>query len=887
MTHDIQNSSDLVIALYDYGGQSIFNSIHHLFLTTNGVYAVTFNIEWLLTEGPTLQAYFDYLDFWVNSIIVHTLNHSTMCTAPVVFVGTHKDKVTDPADHEKVSLRIFKRYSKLIFWPMVIENALERGTNGTTLMYFFPVDNTLSRSDPTMINLLTTMEEVMQASSFTNEKVPLAWLKTLDDIQSQDTSFLKLDDVVSMGGKYGVSESSTSSMLAFFNERGILFWLNEDGLRDVVIVDAIAYFVVPSTILICKHTPNENDPTSHLMGVHKKCRKHLMLEWNSFVEEGIVTERLLRGLWEDYAEEYDRLLQLMLKFGLMVSLTLTSTSEDGVNRYLVPSLLSTVDPTQGEFCQWTDKEFQSCMLVFTVDPSFSANVTIFQGDLRSSGFLPSGLFERIISKLLLWCQTTSRYSTFSHRNIVVHRNLAILHFGSQRFRLVACPLVNSIRVDVEGENPLAVHSALVDTVENAISECFKSLTCFTVLFHSVPTGGVDTSSRNTNAVAESGSLSRFTHESESSNASQNSFVIPMKHLLAAAVGRSPLMKAGGRRLFDADAIQQLYGSWLRVPKPLEKYMAFISYRWMPVNSQCVSLVYDMFSNFTVGDHHQTIDVFLDKKLLQAGRRFDFDFVKALSKSCVLMPVVSVETLERMSNQNVGEVDNVLLEWAVGLELVNQSAKKSCDSEMKAIFPLAFGKTTMEENKVRADNLFASDTYRSLPSVVPTATLKQAKDVLQSVHPDLQLSSGFMEQTIEGIVNSLMKYKGFLAWESPPEHVIENMVVECVKVIGCNLADSSTAVCQQQQQKQWGSDGASSIFPPQRVATTGGVDDGNPIMDFLRLDKNVQMRDELDALLEEWGAYEDQDVLDLDAEDIEKISACLRRARRKAFARLME
>jgi hypothetical protein len=41
--------------------------------------------------------------------------------------------------------------------------------------------------------------------------------------------------------------------------------------------------------------------------------------------------------------------------------------------------------------------------------------------------------------------------------------LAILHFGSHRFRLVACPLVNSIRVDVEGENPLAVHSALVDT----------------------------------------------------------------------------------------------------------------------------------------------------------------------------------------------------------------------------------------------------------------------------------------------------------------------------------------------------------------------------------------------------------------------------------------
>jgi hypothetical protein len=108
-------------------------------------------------------------------------------------------------------------------------------------------------------------------------------------------------------------------------------------------------------------------------------------------------------------------------------------------------------PTQGEFCQWTYKAFQSCILVFTVDPRFLANVTTLQGNHRSSGFLPSGLFERIISKLSLWCQTTSRYSTFSHRNNVAHRNLAILHFGNQRFRLVACPLVNSIRVDIQGE----------------------------------------------------------------------------------------------------------------------------------------------------------------------------------------------------------------------------------------------------------------------------------------------------------------------------------------------------------------------------------------------------------------------------------------------------
>jgi hypothetical protein len=56
----------------------------------------------------------------------------------------------------------------------------------------------------------------------------------------------------------------------------------------VVIVDAIAYFDVPSTILIC-------DPTQ--LRRRRYCN-------------GEVVARLV-----GYAEEYDRLLQLMLKLG--------------------------------------------------------------------------------------------------------------------------------------------------------------------------------------------------------------------------------------------------------------------------------------------------------------------------------------------------------------------------------------------------------------------------------------------------------------------------------------------------------------------------------------------------------------------------------------------
>lgn len=38
------SSADLRIAIFDYGGQSVFNVVHHLFLTQFGVYVAVFNM---------------------------------------------------------------------------------------------------------------------------------------------------------------------------------------------------------------------------------------------------------------------------------------------------------------------------------------------------------------------------------------------------------------------------------------------------------------------------------------------------------------------------------------------------------------------------------------------------------------------------------------------------------------------------------------------------------------------------------------------------------------------------------------------------------------------------------------------------------------------------
>jgi hypothetical protein len=468
--------------------------------------------------------------------------------------------------------------------------------------------------------------------------------------------------------------------------------------------------------------------------------------------------------------------------------------------------------------------------------------------------------------------------------------MAILHFGSQRFRMVACPKINSIQVDIEGQHPLSVHNVLTECINSAISECFSALICCTVLFHVGSTGqeSIDPN-YNPTVVLEAFGGGIVHHEKamqskDLNDIVQQSFVVPIKHLLKAVEDGLPLMNAG-RTLLSVDKILQLYGRWLHIPHPLEKYMAFISYRCEPVvDSHLVSLVYDMFSNFTVGDHHEAVDVFLDKKRLQAGRRFDFDFVKALSRSSVLIPVVSVGSLKKMSLMpDVTEVDNVLLEWVVALELVGKN-DGSCNIGLKVIFPIALGNTVMHENKIQSENLFQSDTYRGLRHVIPYATLERAKTLLQDVYPDIKLSDGFMKQTVRGIVDSVMSYEGFLAWENLSKPFVENLVVQAVKVIQQNLAENRVM-----GERSSGENDTSVEAGNPNLKRK--LDTDHSLMDFLRNDKNISdantNRNVLDTLLDDWGVYEDQDLLDLEATDLEEIIQFLKKVKKTQFAKLVE
>ena len=193
LAEEVSLSSKLVLSIYDFGGQSVFSVIHHLFLIRNGFYLVVFNMEEFLSPDPVVsEACKAEIRFWVNSITIHTIDEGTKEAAPYAFVGTHRDSVCpsrgqrerEREGHEEVGIEVqdiavFSDISKelnnmfgsVIAWNSRVLYSFNLGNYGITIsddnspskssalspapvnLNFFPVDNKMSYRDPAVQSL--------------------------------------------------------------------------------------------------------------------------------------------------------------------------------------------------------------------------------------------------------------------------------------------------------------------------------------------------------------------------------------------------------------------------------------------------------------------------------------------------------------------------------------------------------------------------------------------------------------------------------------------------------------------------------------------------------------------------------------------------------------
>ena len=140
--------------------------------------------------------------------------------------------------------------------------------------------------------------------------------------------------------------------------------------------------------------------------------------------------------------------------------------------------------------------------------------------------------------------------------MILHKDLVVLAFGRQRFRLVHCA-----DMDIEGSNPIGVQQKLHDFISVIVQECMKSLHSFCSL------------SLNSNPATSTSSdteLHNILFPSE--------LLIPLQQLRLAGKGESMLNWRGGRTLLSIAEIKAKYGPWLQLYSLRDSYDVFISYR---------------------------------------------------------------------------------------------------------------------------------------------------------------------------------------------------------------------------------------------------------------------------------------------------------------------
>lgn len=132
-------------------------------------------------------------------------------------------------------------------------------------------------------------------------------------------------------------------------------------------------------------------------------------------------------------------------------------------RYLAPALL----PDQPTTPSSTTSSFQSSFyFIFAASAELTRLSTITTADCRTFGFLPTGIFEKLIGKAVTWSLQTSNHISSQQREEVqlhsIYKNHAELAFGNQLFSIAVLPDLNAIFVQVEGSNPVIVHDRLKD-----------------------------------------------------------------------------------------------------------------------------------------------------------------------------------------------------------------------------------------------------------------------------------------------------------------------------------------------------------------------------------------------------------------------------------------
>ncbi|XP_033116088.1 uncharacterized protein LOC117116201, partial [Anneissia japonica] len=313
--------NDDITYIWDFAGQQLYYITHRIFLTSEAVYLILFNLmESMHAKGKCRvsrmakdmtynMTNIQIIKYWMRLIFTYAVPAGSQWKPrqkvkkpQIVVVGTHSESLFG-TDEEKRK-RIEDQYS------IIFEEIRDTPYECHVSRKMYAIDNKYtSQSAEALKSLKQDVGELLKAMPKT---IPLKWLEFQYMLQEigKKSVHMQYAEVCKVATKCGISMKNLLYALKYLHDLGIILYFEKNELlRHTVITDPRKLIIIFKKIITeVKHYDEDKWPS-------------MIKLWNKLDDEGVLEEELARHLWRNELSEDETLfevfLELMKQFGLL------------------------------------------------------------------------------------------------------------------------------------------------------------------------------------------------------------------------------------------------------------------------------------------------------------------------------------------------------------------------------------------------------------------------------------------------------------------------------------------------------------------------------------------------------------------------------------------
>ncbi|XP_077867707.1 putative serine/threonine-protein kinase pats1 [Saccoglossus kowalevskii] len=424
----------LTFSISDFAGDDIFYDTHHVFIASESIFLVVFNLaKFEQNDQRTFEL--NRILFWLHSIHAHAKYRDLR----IFLVGTHRDSV-DKKTIEDIAI-FLKR--KLCHMESAYAQRLVINEDNTPL---FRVENS-RHGDVDLHHLQSVIIKEANEIGVMKKKFPIRWLRFLDmlmvdegnqhpavhlvDTGRRKEFIMPLKKAIRFALRRNVvkDQEEMMEMLHYFNRTGDLIYVQNDiALRQYVILN-------PELLVDAVKTITNVPERKYWSPINVRF-------WGRLAEEGIIHIRLLKKLMRPLPANIDAIINLLQCYDLIVPVGSISKSAVGMmaQEYMVPLMR----PTYKDLPE-------------NLGPAPPARVVYFVFGF----FRPDCIFTRLMAKCIPISHSFKVFRNVGRFNVdeqYACRVELFLHIPEQQ-------MIKVTVVAVEGANPYTLIRRLCNYIE--------------------------------------------------------------------------------------------------------------------------------------------------------------------------------------------------------------------------------------------------------------------------------------------------------------------------------------------------------------------------------------------------------------------------------------